>query len=236
VFPLLANEAVHSGFMHKLIAAAFDPQWNLEHQGMIFAIVFCVLFISGVGIPAPEDIPLTIAGFSTFKQCQDQFIFHNFALTFIFVVIPILGGDLVAYHMGKRWGFGLRDRWKFLRSALSDARIAKVRDWFDRYGAFTVFMGRQVAGVRFVTFFTAGTMRVPLRKFVAFDFLGCLVSVPVWLTLGVLASRYGQQWLHFAMRRVGMSFLLGSIAAILVFALTVKLKNRGKIAVSEDRL
>jgi membrane protein DedA with SNARE-associated domain len=184
------------------------------------------LFISGVGVPAPEDIPLTIAGFTTFKQCNDEFVFHSFLLTFIFVVIPILSGDLVAYHMGKRWGFGLRDRWKFLRSALSDARIAKVSDWFDKYGAFTVFMGRQVAGVRFVTFFTAGTMRVPLRKFVLFDFLGCMVSVPVWLTLGVLASRYGQHWLHYAMRRVGMSFLLGSIMAIVVFVLVVKLKKR----------
>lgn len=207
------------------MSAAFDPVWNLQHQGLIWGAIVVVLFISGIGIPLPEDIPLTIAGFTTFKQSNDEFVFLHYLLAFLVVVIPILSGDLVAYHMGKKYGFGIRDRFKFLRTALSSKRTAKVQRWFDTYGSFSVFMGRQVAGVRFVTFFTAGTMRVPLHKFVLFDFLGCLVSVPIWLTLGTLASRYGQQWLHMAMRQVGAGFLFGTIAVFIVFLIVVKIRG-----------
>ena len=211
--------------MHRIVNTAFDPAWNVEHQGFIWAGIFVVLLISGVGIPLPEDVPLTIAGFTTFKQSQDVFHFPHYVLAFFFVCTPILLGDLVAYHMGKRYGFGLRDRLKFLRTALSDKRIARVQSWFDRYGAFTVFMGRQVTGVRFVTFFTAGTMKVPLPKFVLFDFLGCLVTVPVWMTLGTLASIYGQHWLHQAMRKVGAGFLVASVLVVIGFVVVLKLRK-----------
>jgi|GEM_PF-613033 len=238
VFPLLASQAAQSGWIDSLVASAFDPVWNLEHQGLIWAVIFVVLFVSGIGIPLPEDIPLTVAGFTTFKQSNDEFVFLHYLAAFAFVVVPILTGDLIAYHMGKKYGFGIRDRFRFLRSALSSKRIARVQSWFDSYGSFSVFMGRQVAGVRFVTFFTAGTMRVPLHKFVLFDFLGCLVSVPVWLTLGALASRYGQQWLHVAMRRVGAGFLLGSIAVFIIFLIIVKVRGmraRSSMAPGESR-
>lgn len=222
--------AAQEQWLPALVNSAFDPEWNVEHRTTIWVSVLVVLFLSGVGLPLPEDIPLTITGFTTFKQCGDRFSLPPFALAFALVTTAILSGDLVAYWMGKTFGFGIRNRFKFLRRALTDARIAKVQRWFDRYGSFTVFLGRQVAGVRFVTFFTAGTMRVPLWKFVLFDFLGCLVSVPVWMTLGALASRYGAPWLHRAASWAGSGFVVGAIAVFLLFLLIIKLRDRRECA------
>lgn len=210
---------------NSFIAAVFDPAWNVANRATIWAVITVVLFLSGIGLPLPEDIPLTLAGFTTYKQANDVFVWWNFVVTFVVVVIPILLGDMLAYAMGRRFGFGLRERYGFLQRIITDKRLARVQRWFDSYGSFTVFMGRQVAGVRFVTFFTAGTMRVPLVKFVFYDFLGCLVSVPVWLTLGALASRYGEAWLHAAMRKVGGGFLIGTLAVVLIFALVLKLRG-----------
>jgi membrane protein DedA with SNARE-associated domain len=122
----------------------------------------------------------------------------------------------------------LRERVGFLKRLITEARLARVRRWFDSYGSFTIFMGRQLAGVRFVTFFTAGTMRVPLGRFVLFDFLGCLVSVPVWLTLGAFASRYGREWLEVAMRKVGGGLFLGSLLAFIVFVIIVRVRSAAR--------
>jgi membrane protein DedA with SNARE-associated domain len=170
-------------FVDRLITAVFDPAWNAEHRLAIGALILIVLFLSGVGLPLPEDIPLTLAGFTIMKQARDVFIPTHFAVAFLILAIPILGGDIIAYSLGRRYGLGLTERFHILRRVLTEARLRRVQHWFDRYHAFAVFMGRQVAGVRFVTFFTAGSMRVPFRRFVLFDFLGCLVSVPVWMTL-----------------------------------------------------
>jgi membrane protein DedA with SNARE-associated domain len=220
-----AEAGAQGGFAQRLIAIAFDPAWNLEHRFVIFAAIMGLLFLSGVGLPLPEDIPLTLAGFTTIKQTNDQFLPAYYLMTFALVVIPILLGDLVAYGLGRRYGLGLRERVGILRRTLSPARLARVHAWFDRYGAFAVFLGRQVAGVRFVTFFTAGTIRMPLPKFVAFDFLGCVVSVPIWLTLGTLASRYGEAWLHAAMSRASQVILLVVVLLVIVFTVVTKLRN-----------
>jgi membrane protein DedA with SNARE-associated domain len=207
------------------VAQFFDPTWNIENRYIIWPAIVAVLFLSGFGLPLPEDVPLTLAGFTTTKLLYDEFVFSAFALTFLVVVVPILSGDLVAYSLGRRFGFGLRDRSKYIARAVSDKRLARVRRWFDEYGSFTVFLGRQVAGVRFVTFYTAGSMRMGLSKFVFFDFLGCFVSVPVWLTLGHMAARYGKIWLDEASKRVGTGFLIGTALAAVLLLLFAKYRS-----------
>jgi membrane protein DedA with SNARE-associated domain len=225
---LVASSAEPSsvpGLGERVVSIVFDPTWNVEHRLTIWAVIVAVLFLSGVGLPLPEDIPLTLAGFTTIKQAHDSFVLGHYAATFVVVVVPILLGDIIAYSLGRRYGMGLRERVGLLRRALSDARLRRVQHWFDRYGAFAVFLGRQVAGVRFVTFFTAGSMRVPLPKFVSFDFLGCLVSVPVWLTLGFFASRYGEVWLQAAMHRASRTLLLAALAVVIGFIVYTKLRG-----------
>ena len=217
--------APQGSWLEALVAAVFDPSWNLEHRAAIWATIVVVLFLSGVGLPMPEDIPLSLAGFTTFKQAHETVALSSFAVTFLVVATPILLGDLIAYSLGRRYGRSLPKRIRWLRRVFTERRETRVQRWFDSYGSFTVFLGRQVAGVRFVTFFTAGTMRVSLPRFVLFDFLGCLVSVPVWLTLGVLASRYGEAWLRVAAHKVGSGFLLASLGLFVVFFLVTKLRT-----------
>ncbi|MBN1962356.1 MAG: DedA family protein [Deltaproteobacteria bacterium] len=228
---LLTNPAIEqsqsTSFFHNLITTVFDANWNVEHRLIIWAVIVVVLFLSGVGLPLPEDIPLTLAGFTAIKQAQDEFILWHYILVFSLVATPILLGDIIAYTWGKRYGLSIRDRFHFLRRVLSDKRLAKVQRWFGRYGAFAVFLGRQMAGVRFVTFFTAGSMRVPLPKFILFDFFGCAISVPVWLTLGVLASRYGQDWLHQAIDKVGRGFFIGVLSIVLILLIIAKIRQKG---------
>jgi membrane protein DedA with SNARE-associated domain len=209
-------------WLDAAVSAAFDPSWNLSHRTAIWAVIVTALFLSGVGFPLPEDIPLTLAGFTTFKQANDQFVLLSFVAAFAAATVPILLGDTLAYTLGKRYGFGLRGRFRFVERLLSEARMARAQRWFDHWGAFTIFLARQVAGVRFVTFFMAGTMRMPLRKFIFFDFLGCLVSVPIWLGLGALASRYGEEWMHSAVSKVGGGFIVFVALAVTILVIVAR--------------
>lgn len=208
-----------------IIEHVFDPAWNAAHRAVINAGIVVVLFISGLGVPLPEDIPLSAAGFTTFKQSGDVFVWWRYLVTFCMVVVPILLGDVCAWGMGRRYGLPLRDKIKFLRRALNDQRVARVQRWFQHYGGAAVFLGRQMAGVRFVTFFMAGVMKVSLPRFLFWDFMGCVVSVPIWLTLGTLAAVYGRQWLHTATRTVGSTFMIVVLVAIAALVLITKLRS-----------
>jgi membrane protein DedA with SNARE-associated domain len=210
--------------LESIVEHVFDPLWNAEHRALIYGTIVIVLYLSGVGLPLPEDLPLTATGFTTFKQAGDTFIWWRYLMAFAMTVTPILIGDVCAYSLGRRFGMPLRDRFRIFRRALNDQRVHRVERWFHNYGSFTVFLGRQVAGVRFVTFYTAGIMRMKLSRFILWDFMGCLVSVPVWLTLGTLAARYGRPWLHAASRSVGSTFVLIVVAAAVGLFVFAKLR------------
>jgi membrane protein DedA with SNARE-associated domain len=182
--------------------------------------------LTGVGLPTPEDIWLSLAGFSAYKQAGDRFVWYYYAGAMLITTISNLIGDSGAWFLGRKFGFGIRDRFKIMRSLLTEKRMRKVQGWFDNYGSWTVFLGRQVAGVRFVTFFSAGTMRMSLPRFLLFDFLGCLVSIPIWLTLGGLASVYGREWLESASRNVGGGLLATGVVAMLILVVVVKVRSR----------
>lgn len=220
-----AETAPEEGWLAGLYATLFDPHWNQQHVGTISAVILIVLVFTGVGLPTPEDIWLTLAGFTSFKMGNDQFVWYYFVLAFLACSGAILVGDIGAWGLGRKYGFAIRDRFKFMRRMLTDKRILRVQGWFDNYGSWTVFLGRQVAGVRFVTFFSAGTMRMSLPKFLLFDFLGCLVSVPVWLTLGALAAIYGREWLDKASRYAGGSLLGVFAVVIVIFLIVVKVRS-----------
>ncbi len=214
----------------RILDSVFDPAWNIANRGVIWSAIVGTLFLAGFGLPIPEDIPLTLAGFTTHKQAGDRIVLADLVLTYILVVIPILLGDIGAWTLGRRFGLEIRDRLPFLRRVITEPRLARVRCWFRDYGNFTVFLGRQVAGVRFVTFFSAGAVRMPLSRFIFFDFLGCLVSVPCWLLLGCLASWKGREWLKGATTAVGSGFALGAVGVFVLFYATVKLRARRRRA------
>jgi membrane protein DedA with SNARE-associated domain len=221
----LAEVARQAGWLEIIYATLFNPAWNQEHAIIIWPVILGVLMLTGVGLPTPEDIWLTLAGFSAYKQGGDEFIWYYYAIAFFACACANLVGDTGAWFLGRRFGFGIRDRFKFMRSMLTEKRMRRVQGWFDNYGNWTVFLGRQIAGVRFVTFFSAGTMRMPLVKFLLFDFLGCFISIPIWFILGGFTAVYGQEWLDSASKYVGGGLFSAGVVAVVVFLIVIKVRG-----------
>ncbi len=191
---------------------SIDPQWAL-------GVVFLLLFLAGCGLPLPEDIPLTFTGILLgLPSTHAAFGGLPGAVAVVVVICytSILTGDLVAWKLGRKYGRTLT-RYVPFRWFLPEHRIHRVEHWFDKFGNWTVFFGRMVAGIRFVTFVIAGMARMRMSRFILFDSLGALVTVPVWLILGyVLGTHFDQivQW----MSRVSTTtwIVVGSLAALLL--------------------
>ena len=137
-----------------------------------YFLVFFVLTLCGIGLPMPEDIVLMAAGLC---------IYHNIA-TFegmvFFSILGVLFGDYLIFYIGKRWGKWFLSHRVFM-NAFSNERLARVHDYFDRYGSKTVFFARFIWGLRAATFFIAGTHTMSAKRFLLLDLLGALVSVPL---------------------------------------------------------
>jgi membrane protein DedA with SNARE-associated domain len=160
------------------ILALFDLtqiQGWLEVGG--YALLFAMLFSCGLGMPIPEDIPLTLGGY--FVATQQWNLFWVGVLAWC----GIIGGDCILYHLGKKYGLNIT-RVPFIGKHVTRERIEKAEHLFDRYGIWVVGVGRLFAGIRGAMVVAAGTIRYNFLKFIIADGLAALVSGGLFIALG----------------------------------------------------
>jgi len=84
----------------------------------------------------------------------------------------------VLYWVGRHWGERVL-AWRIVRCVLSPEREEALKAAYHRHGVKVIFTARHVMGLRAAAFLTAGIARVPFGRFLAVDFAGALVGVPL---------------------------------------------------------
>jgi membrane protein DedA with SNARE-associated domain len=138
--------------------------------------VFLVLFVSGLGLPIPEELPIAIAA----MMARWEVMHWQGAL--LSCVGGALAGDMALYWVGRHFGRRIL-RWPSVRRVLTPVREVRIMEAYRRHGLKFVGMARLVMGLRSAAFLTAGLVRVPFLRFFLADLVAALVSVP--LSFGV---------------------------------------------------
>lgn len=160
------------------LLASFGPEtvenWLLAGG---YAVLFGLLVACGLGLPLPEDVPLIASGI----------LIANGKMEWVPVAVlawsGIIGGDLVLYHIGRKFGPNIT-KVPVIGRHISAQRLAKLEGWFERYGIWVVAIGRLFAGVRGAMVVTAGTIRYNRVKFLIADGLAAIVSGGLFILLG----------------------------------------------------
>lgn len=122
-----------------------------------------------------------------------------------------LGGDLTGYLLGRRLGR------QFLlkhgpRVHVTEPRLARVEEFFARYGLATILVGRFVGLVRPVAPFLAGASRYPPGRFTAVAVVGTGLWSTAFVLLGYLFWQSFDQAVAIAKR--GSLALAGAVALL----------------------
>jgi len=171
--------------------------------------VAVALVLENTGVPVPGETVLLLASFLAYSERELQ-------LAWIIVVATLAAtlGDNLGFALGYHGGRPLLARYQsFFR--IQTRTIEQGEDLFSRYGAFTVFFARFVFGLRIIAGPLAGVLRMPWRKFLAFNFMGAAAWVTAISTVGYL---FGQHWqrLEGDMKRFdfGLAILMLAAAAL----------------------
>lgn len=153
------------------------------HGSVGLLAVFGVLLLCGLGLPIPEDIPIISAGY-LIHLGQTSWI-----VALLVCMAGVLIGDTIIFWFGKRLGN------KLLRSRLvmfftTPKRIIKIKAYYRKYGQKIIIAGRFLPGLRAPIFFVAGSSGVRYARFITYDGIAALVSVPLWLILG---AKFGNE-------------------------------------------
>lgn len=172
-----------------------------------YAIVFFTLYISGAGVPLPEEFPLAFGGLLVARgTCSVPGIV-------VCIVLALLTGDLTAYWLGHRFGVRVLNVPPF-RYVCTPERIEKVTQRFRKNQGKAIFFGRFFAGIRLLTFLFSGMASVPLTKFIALDLAAACLSAPIPVIVGYVLGDF-RRAVNLA-RRIDFLIAVGILVALSV--------------------
>ena len=186
-----------------------------------YLAVFLLMVFESACVPIPSEVTMLFGGAAanaTFAATIPGHPAHlNFLLVGLLGTVGNLIGSWVAYWVGRRGGRPLIERWGryvFLRPH----EIDRAEVWFERHGHEAVFVSRLLPVVRTFISLPAGVAEMPLGKFTAYTFAGCL---PWTFALAGVGYGLGSKWttVEKFIRPIGIVFgvlIVGAIAWWLV--------------------
>ena len=99
-------------------------------------------------------------------------------------------GDFISYGIGYRFGPVLETHWPF---ATHPNLLAKGQTLFEKHGALSIFVGRFLGPVRAVVPLVAGSLQMPVERFLIANIVSAIIWAPAlifagWLTVTAIGG------------------------------------------------
>lgn len=178
----------------------------LESYG--YGVVFLFVAIESLGVPLPGETVLVTAGALA--------ALGHLSIWWVIAVAALGGimGDASGYWIGRLGGVRLIRRYGRVLH-FDDAKLDRVRGFFTRHGAKTVFFGRFIALLRTWAALLAGTSEMPYGVFTLYNVMGGITWAALFGSLGYIFGRS----LPLLERYIGQA----SLAVVLLTTLVVLL-------------
>ena len=144
--------------------------------------MFVNVLLERLGVPIPA-MPAMIVGGAAAAEGE-----YSLTLIFTLAVVASLIGDAAWYALGRAYGMRVL-RLLCSISLSADSCVRQTSSHFERWGDWTVFLGKFIPGAGSVAPPLAGVMRMDLWRFVILTVAGSALWVGVSVALGVLFAR-----------------------------------------------
>lgn len=177
-------------------------------------ILFLVVWLENMGAPLPSFPFLLAAGAMA--------VSGDIALPLAFGVATTaaLLADTLWYYLGKVAGRRIL-RQLCLISLNPESCVSKTESTFSRYGLRSLMVAKFVPGLNTIVPPLCGLLRIPVLKFLVFDFLGCLFWVFPLILTGYIFSRQLEALFAWVKRFGNAAFLILLAAAVAFLALKI---------------
>src|SRR5438552_1696315 len=134
----------------------------VAHYG--YPAIFFLLIGGIIGVPVPDQLMLIISGYLVLTKSLSM------TPTLIAAVLGSICGITLSYFLGRSSGAYLS------KTRFAAGRLENARNWFERFGGWTLVFGYFVPGIRNLIGFTSGMMKLKIRYFAPYAYAGAVVS------------------------------------------------------------
>ncbi|MFT3741330.1 MAG: DedA family protein [Gammaproteobacteria bacterium] len=146
--------------------------------------LFFLLTIGIFALPIPDETLMVFAGALIAHQKLDLFP------TYLAAILGACCGITLSYIIGRTAGvYILKKYGGWVR--ITEAKMQKIHEWFEKIGRWALFIGYFIPGVRHLTGYAAGISALAYRQFALFSYSGAVIWAVTFLTLGYFL---GNRW------------------------------------------
>jgi membrane protein DedA with SNARE-associated domain len=132
--------------------------------------IFVGLLLAGCNIPISIDVVMILAA-----VLAASFVPENTLILYLSLLLGCTFSAWIAYFIGRVLGDRLSKN-RFFSKLLNPQKLEKINEFYSKYGIWTFILGRFIPfGVRNCIFMTSGMSKIPFKKFVMRDAVGCTV-------------------------------------------------------------
>lgn len=141
-----------------------------RHAHIAHWYIFIAIILAGFNIPFSADLLILIAAILAATVVPE----HTWIL-FYSILFGCYFSAMCAYWLGRLIGTTLSKR-KFFSQLLSAHRLSKIKQFYEKYGLWTLVIGRFIPfGVRNCIFMSSGMSKLHFGKFILMDALACIL-------------------------------------------------------------
>ncbi len=144
-----------------------------------YLILFLIIFLETGLVITPflpgDSLLFVIGAFSA----QGSF---NVILMFFLLTAAAIIGDSLNYAIGNYFGEKVFEKSRLFKKEY----LEKTKQFYRKYGGKTIFLGRFIPIIRTFAPFVAGVGKMPYPRFLAFNVIGGIVWVALFLFAGYL--------------------------------------------------
>lgn len=191
-------------------------EWLGDHRQWVGLAIFLIALLESLAI-AGLIIPGVVLLVAVTAMAGGGGMSFVAALAWAFCGAVL--GDMLSFALGRFFHQDIRRIGLFRRHP---QWISRAETFFQRYGLFSIFIGRFVGPIRPIIPMIAGMLDMPTLRFVAINLVSALAWAPVYVTPGFVAGR-AIQWPVPAFFWQQTLTLLGLLAGLLL-AVTLVLR------------
>lgn len=149
-----------------------------------YIAIFMMLVFGIIGLPIPDETMLTFAGYLVYRGDL------NLLPTIVVAWLGTTCGITSSFILGRTLGLhAIKKYGRYVH--ITEERLNRVHNWFERVGKWTLTFGYFVPGVRHLTALVAGSSKLEWPLFCLFAYTGGLVWSSLFITLGYFL---GEGW------------------------------------------
>jgi membrane protein DedA with SNARE-associated domain len=200
----------------------------LAHYGVV--AIFVLMAIDAV-FPAASELVMVYAGALASGALVHDVHVLGADLSGLAAFLAVVAAGVLGYQLGAAFGWwvGVRGGRPFLERHgrwfhLSDERLDRAEQWFDRYESYAVLFGRMTPLVRSFVSIPAGVFESPFRRYNVLTLVGNAVWCVFFAGIG---WALGASWDTFHQDFRFVDYLVAGVVVLLAVLLVVRLRRRG---------